>query len=250
MNSCRIGIISISCDKKYFLIIGEIYDNIITQDLNTLYNLHSDLKYLYPFKINIINDDITIYNKEDIDVFLLKYKLTTQSTILNYKHSHNKESIKFGSPCLYDINCMKQLFEPFKISKLPCNDFSNSTRIFIINPYLDPILRGKLLDSCLYFIKDHTPMFILIGDKYGNNKESTSTLMSRYLLSKGVAKTFITKSLHDKSLESIGEALTVATLMISNNRNYDIFIACASKHMKLVLSLLPKTNKRIQCVCE
>ena len=251
MNSCRIGIIARSCDKKKFLIIGEIYDENVTQDLNILLELHSNLRYLYPFKINIVNNDITIYNKEDINILCLKYKLTTQPSIINYKCKKNtKEIIKFGSPCLYDITCMKPLFIPFKRKKIPTNNLSNNTRIFIVNPYPDPILRGKLIDSCLDMIKNHKPMFILIGDKHGNNKESTSTLMSRYLLSLGVNSNIITKSLYDKFVDSIPEALTVATLTMPSDSNYDIFIACASTHMKLILSLLPKTNRKIQCICE
>lgn len=76
-------------------------------------------------------------------------------------------------------------------------------------PYNDPIIRGELLDSCISLIKDNNYLFLLIGDQFGRNKTSTSTLMERYLLSSGIPSKNISKRLYDHYPNSIIEAFDI-----------------------------------------
>lgn len=244
--TCRIGLISwpvyiknLPTNTCIYLIIGEIYDKDILNNLQTLEDFNKNLQYMYPFKLKRNGDVVKIYNNDDIVHLRRKYKLTSTIFLHNYK-KHNEdreEKIVFRTPRLYDISCMEPLF-PVECFLPKQIDTSTHCRIFIVLPYPDPVLRGKILKQCIYTTKDHHPLFILTGDQHGRNKETTSTLMKRYLLSSGVSPDNISKSICDTFPNSIIESLNILPFLLDINLfiTHDLFIACSSYDIYKVMS--------------
>ena len=248
---CRIGLISwpiytkdLPSNKDMYLILGEIYDKDIQNNLEMLKDFNKNLQYLYPFKVKKSGDIVKVYNKDDIAHFRKTYKLTSKISLHNYKkHEEESESeddsekIVLRTPRLCDISCMKPLFsmECFIPKQIKV---STHCRVFIVLPYSDPVLRGEILKQCIYTTKDHHSLFLLIGDQHGRNKETTSTLMKRYLLSSGVSSDNISKSIYDKFPDSILESLEILPFLLDINHQvtHDLFIACASYDMCKVMS--------------
>ena len=242
-----------------YLNMGEIYDKEVRMSVNKLMTLHNKLKYLYPFKIKKVDNDITVYNSDDFKYFSKKYKITTKVSLYNYNsvNENNTEHIVFKSPQLYNISCMEPLFSPYIPPLLQQNKESyNDYRVFIVLPYENPVLRGMILDSCITKIKEKKPLFILLGDRYGKNKESTSTLMKRYLLSIGICSNSINKILCNKFPDFISESLHLLSfiLHIDKNISYDIFIASKSSDMFKIMSYVRDTkisqDVNVQYICE
>ena len=259
----RIGLISWpvsfsvpKVDTDTFLNLGEIYDKDIYNDSNILKEFNNDLQFLYPFKVKKVNNNFKIYNEEDFHCFRKKYKLRLTTTLHNYKNLAKEEydnRIAFVSPRLYDISDMKPLFEhPFDLYNQ--TNISTHCRVFIVLPHIDPIIRGKILHECIQYIKKNNFMFILIGDQYGKNKETTSTLMKRYLLSCGIESEKINKSVCDIFPNSIVESMELLPffLDITKNLTNDIFIGCPSYKMYTVMSFIQdsKIGAKIQYLCE
>ena len=247
----RIGLISWpvgfeepTSSSHVYLNLGEIYDKEIRTNFDILMSLHNQLKYLYPFKIKKIDNDITIYNDEDFKYFRRQYKLTTRVHLYNYKpkssdeNDNKTERIVFKSPRLYNISCMKPLFSHHIPSMLQKNKISPDYRVFIVSPYDNPVMRGMIIDSCIATMNKKTPVFILVGDRYGKNKESTSTLMKRYLLSTGICSEQITKILCDKFPDFLSESLELLPLILNIGHyiSHDIFVACKSTDMRKIMS--------------
>lgn len=256
MKQCSIGLISWPCksDSKMYILIGEIHDQDICNNPYTLYQFHMSLKFLYPFKIKKTKDKIKIYNEEDFEHFRRTYKMTSQ-VIFN---GPNQKRMVFKSPQLYDMSCMKPLFS-FGTHFTPSQHITNPTtnhKVFIVMPYINPVLRGQILDECIGMTKTSTPLFILIGDKHGRNKVSTSTLMKRYLLSRGIKSKNINKSLYDRYPDSILEALYKISFLIHPTTDHDITIACSSTEIRKIMDFVKKhtiiknTHKKIRFICE
>jgi len=266
-KNCRIGVVSwpvrsptprdSSC---VYITIGEIFDKKISNNLGILSSLHKNLKYLYPFKIKRHDNHVKVHNEEDFKVFRKKYKITTTIKLHNInklESEYNCDRLVFRTPSLYNISCMRPLFK-YCVSKQVSNCIfheSSHTRIFIVLPYSDPILRGQILDECISKIKSFYPLFILVGDKYGKNKESTSTLMTRYLLSRGISIEYISKNLYDHYPDSIIEIFELIPFLIPMSAKIgDIMVACQSTEMVKIMSFIRdnqlNTLKNIQYLCE
>ena len=261
-DTCRIGLISwpigYLTPRKHsdtYIKLGEIYDKKI-KNKKSLFEFHNNLRYLYPFKASKNGDKVTIHNVEDFTVFRLRYKLTFQTSLFNYTSDSDSdyesdEVIKFKSPCLYDLSCMTPLFkEKVKKTLIPSND-SDHCRVFIVTPYNNPIIRGRILDSCISLIKNHNYLFILIGDRYGNNKESSSNLMSRYLSSRGSNKDNIFKNDFDQFPDSIVESAVFLSVIINTIRHitFDVFFACSSMDIHKVMCFVRDNSEVIDNIC-
>jgi hypothetical protein len=264
-HTCRIGLISWPVHiknppntKDMYLILGEIYDKDIRDNLELLRDFNQNLEYLYPFKVKKNGDVVKIYNNDDINHLRKKYKLTSTVSLRNYQEGEaeseddsddESEKIVFRTPRLYDISCMEPLF-PMECFTLKCVDNSTHCRVFIVLPYSDPVLRGQILKQCIFYTKDHHSLFLLIGGKHGQNKETTSTLMKRYLLSSGVSSQNINKSIYDKFPDSIVESLEILPFLLDINHHvtHDLFIACASYDMCKVMSF--SRDIKVQFICE
>jgi hypothetical protein len=129
---------------------------------------------------------------------------------------------------LFDRKCPRPIFNKEK---------TGNEKVAIILPYSNPVIRGILLDNCL---NSQASVFIVIGDKNGSNTDTTSTLMSRYLLSCKVPRENIIKSTVKDGC--IDEALVLGEFVIGHNK-FAVFIVCASSDMYSVLTHI-KQKKR------
>lgn len=263
LEKYRIGLIAWSFSNNNtsqsdtYINLGEIYDKEVVSNVEILITLHNQLKYLYPFKIKKVDDKISVYNDEDFEYFRRKFKITSKVHLYNYisKSDENTERIIFKRPQLYNISHMKQLFSNNTLQSQTIK-MTPHRRIFIVSPYDNPVLRGKILDSCMSLIKEKNPIFILIGDRYGKNKESTSTLMKRYLLSNGICTEKINIILYDKFPDFIPESLNLLPIILNVDKyvSHDIFIASKSTDMRKIMSYVKYTklnkNIKIQYICE
>ena len=174
--SQKIGLVSFPFNiKGVFLILGEIYDDKF-KTVKMLKEFQKDLHFLYHFKFNVKTGRIS--NIEYIIFFQNKYKLT-KNIYLKKENNFEESKIIFKTPILYDLNRMEKIFEISEKYIYQCND--NPTKICAIVPSIDPIGRGILLEDVL---KQNPLMIILFGGKQGANKDKTSTLMKRFLLSR------------------------------------------------------------------
>jgi hypothetical protein len=257
--SCRLGLISwpVYCNTPKlqtdtYIILGEIYDKDIVNNLDILTEFNDDLQFLYPFKAKKEGDRIKIYNEEDFVFFRKKYKLTCNVILHNYNESE-KTRLVFRTPCLFDITCLERLFKnEIRLYKQPEISLIHK-KVFIVIPNDNPVTRGKQLNECISSSNGHNSLFILVGDKYGLNRDTTSTLMKRYLLSFGVYSNNINKSIKEKFPESILESLELIKF-ISNDIKHDIFISCQSSNICKIMSFIrdskiPKDIK-IQFICQ
>ena len=263
-NTCRLGLISWpvyspipKLHSDSYIILGEIYDKDIADNFDILSEFNDDLDFLYPFKVKKNDGKIKVYNEQDFSYFRKKYKLTTKVTLHNYKKKDAEDQrLVFRTPCLYDISCMERLFEQklhlYHLSEQP----STHCRVFIVLPSDDPVIRGQIIKGCIDVAKNHKILFLLVGDKYGLNKETTSTLMKRYLLSSGIQSEIINKSIYGKFPDSILESLEILPFMldIQQHLTHDIFIACPSSQICKIMSFTRdskiKEDVKIQFMCE
>ena len=254
LTTDRIGLVSYSVPNSCNLIIGEIYDKDIRNNFSILTEMSNNLHFLYPFKVKKVNNQIKIYNEDDFLYFRKKYKLTSTITLHNGKLQDN-DCIVFKSPHLYNISKWKSISHSREILYKQPTNLSSNCRIFIVLPHKNPIIRGKILNQCIDMTKEHTPLYLLIGDKYGHNKETTSTLMKRYLLLSGVKSDNINKSICDKFPDSLIEAFEILPLML-NLSQFDLFIACSSDDICEVMSFVRDTQvgkkmcKKMQFICD
>jgi hypothetical protein len=254
--TCRLGLISwpVYCNTPKlktdtYIILGEIYDKDIVNNLDVLTEFNNDLRFLYPFKAKKKGDKIKIYNEEDFVFFRKKYKLTSNVILHNYSKSE-KIRLVFRTPCLFDISCLERLFKnEISLYKQPEISLVYK-RVFIVLPNNNPVIRGKQLNECIYSSKECNSLFIVVGDKHGLNRDTTSTLMKRYLLSLGVYSNNINKSIKDKFPESILESLELIKFISKDI----IFISCQSCNIQKIMSFIrdskiPKDVK-IQFICQ
>jgi hypothetical protein len=253
--SWPIGVHRPTSTSDPFINLGEIYDKSVIHDCNYLDQLNKNLSYLYPFKVKLVDRKIKVYNEDDFNYFRKKYKITSIIVLNNYDIKYDKKV--FHTPMIFNITCMKPLYM-YNIStmyKIPEN-LQKHYRVFIIFPYQNPVLRGKLLDECILYAKTYTPLFILIGDVYGKNKIATSTLMKRYLVKCGVSTRYIIKTLCDNFPDSIIESLEILPFIfdLNNQNEYDLVIASVSSDIRKVMEFVreKKLSKqtRFQYVCE
>jgi len=147
MINCRLGLISKPCDDSQdcFLNLGEVFDKTIRGDVNTLYELHKNMRYFCPFEAEVNGRDVRPDNMEEIITFQTRYKLTKKIWI-NGKIKNG--TVKFRTPQLFDVSCMVPLF-PDVIPHAVCPKGNTSpNRMFLLFPYSNPITRGEIVESC------------------------------------------------------------------------------------------------------
>ena len=240
-------------DKDVYLVLGELYDKDVINNIDILKDFNDNIQYIYHFKIKKVDNNIKIYNEEDFIYLRKKFRLTSNVTL----HNCDKNTkIVFRTPVLFNISIMKPIFTNISVIPNYIAPKSSHCRIFMVLPYENPVLRGELLKQCIYFIKEHNYLFILIGDLFGKNKRKTSSLMNNYLLSCGIDPDAIIKNIYDKFPDSITESLELLKFMldIHHYATHDLFIASASFDICKVM-LFSKQNKinkdiNVQFICD
>lgn len=212
---CRWALISWPIEEpnpnNLYLILGEFYDK---KNISILSEFYRDLQYLYPFRFSVREN--ICYNTEDISCLQKKYHLTVKYRLIG---STTKNILTLRTPILYDISCMVPLF-PQKKPKISYKQ-KNDT-VCIVLPYSNPIHRGKLLEEVVNY---GSMTFAVVGDIYGENRDSTATLATRYLLTRSVPPDRILKINESRKPECILEAIEIVN-MSSVDTDYDIVIAC------------------------
>lgn len=257
----NLGLVAWSINNVLYINLGEIYDSEVTNNPKLLRELDEKLKYLYTFKITVKNKKIKIHNEEDFKHFRKIYKITNNPIlgvvgVLGVLAPSSNEKIVFKSPVLYNLSKMEPIFKQ-RVVNIPITisstNYKTNYRIFIIFPYSSPILRGQIIDTCISMIKNKVPIFILIGGKYGCNKDSTSSLMKRYLLFSGIPSNHIYKSLYDIFPDSLLESLELLQYVINSyqHTDYDVFIASQSTDMlKIMRFVKHNTPYKFQYLCD
>jgi hypothetical protein len=242
MIKCKIGLISIPHDGNIdnCLYLGEVFDKRIKNDKNILYELHSNLRFLYPLKIKVKDGVLLPDNLEDIREFQTKYKLTRKiyMTMSLYNNTY-----KYTTPQLYDLSCMLPLFNVNIPRCVYPHTTNESTRVFILLPYLSPITRGELVDRCMTMISYQTSgLFFSVGKINGCNHKSTGDLYRRYLISCGVEDDNIYKINHNEYPYCITEALVFVDL-ITGGLQSDIYLCVSNKDMGKILDYVKFLKK-------
>lgn len=255
MLNCRLAVISWPISqsnqkptsyKDIFINLGEIYDENVRNDTKLLYELHVNLKYLYPFKIK----NGIPYNIEDFKPYQEKYKLSCININMKLKNE------VYHTPCLYDLSCMKPLFF-YDYRFLPTIPSFGTPKIFIILPYSCPIIRGNILDTCIR-LSNQNSLYVLSGDKYENNKNTTSTLSSRYLRKRGISMKSIIKNLYNNFPTALLDIFEILNLLVPDYKDYQLFISCYSKDIYRLMMFIKIRNikkllnltSNIQYICE
>lgn len=253
MITCKIGLIAKPVDSniKCFINLGEVYDSGMKKDIHLLYKIHKNTKYLGKFKAFFQEKTISIDNIEDIYSIQRRYSLTRGIMVKGQK----KDTVLFDKPQLYDISCMVPLF-PTKI--YPQHTINDSTilppRLFLVFPYPDPILRGKLLDNCLELKENRKICFCVFGDMYGQNTRATYNFPRDYLLECGIHSDDIICCIYDKFPECIDESLLLVEMCLGS-LDIELFIAVARDDMSRVLTHIRQSGnnlgfrKKIQLIC-
>ena len=245
---CKIALISWPIDSKcpsnFYINLGEIYDKDFNKDLTLLSQFNRDLRYLYPFTYSV--ETKKCYNSEDFKTFKSKYRLTVGYRLVGKIPS---KEIIFRTPILYDLTCMVPLFNKISYEKIIYNP-SQSTTVYIVIPTNDPICRGKILDEVII---SNPKYIILTGSVSGDNDISTISLMTRYLLKRGVPRNIINRCNSDKKPTCILECLAIIDIM--NLNELDVAVACSCSDITLLQKAvrtwrrLKVINKRISYYC-
>lgn len=215
--------------NSFYIFLGEVEN----KDPDILSDFYKDLQYLYPF---YYSDKKNIYNIEDIVFFRRKYNLTKEITLVG---KPNNDIIVFRTPVLYDISCMVPLFNQ---KKKTCYVEKNNT-IGITVSTIDPIKRGKMLEQAmLYGCKN----FIVFGGIYGSNKNRTSSLATRYLLSCKVPFSQIIKLQEDNGIKSVLNAFDTINFMFTDNIK-EVVIVCSSENIQSIAKGI-RTWKKIGAI--
>ena len=194
------SIVSFSFDRKYYVVLGKIPDDANLEDIR------GDLRYLYPFRIFSEKENVILENIEDFLYFRKKYKLF-QDIIISKKF-YGRKSFHKPTICNY-------------YGKKVHSDFLTSTvkRTCILAPYVNPVLRGKLVDLAISY---GFSLYVPTGENQDENSIDTSTLYTRYLLCRGIPITNIIKGPKEKGEFSVLEAL-------ESINDEVIYIACSSE---------------------
>lgn len=254
MITCKIGIVSFPVNHKqdYFLNLGEIYDKNVKQDVNSLYEIHTNLQYFCEFLANTKNNKKVVPNNiEEIKIFQMNYNLTP-NIFLSKKIK--QEKVKFTPPELYDISCMIPLFSE-KISRcIYTKNKINNKKLFIILPYVDPIVRGKIIKNCLINIGgDSLGYFLTIGTVKGENIENSCELNKNYLLSCGIPEQNIAMNEYDEFPDCILESLSIAKMIYQPDY---IFIGVSKEDIGNILKCVRylrkerKIDEKIFFICD
>lgn len=213
MFKCKIGIVSfpVGYEHDCFLNLGEIYDKNLRQDVNKLYEFHKNLQYFCGFLANTTESNKVVPNNiEEIKILQRIYKLTPK-IFLNKKIK--EEEIEFTTPQMYDISCMVPLF-PDPIPRcIYTKNKTNRSKLFIIPPYVDPVMRGRIIMKCIESIGDTLGYFLTIGKSKGNNKQNSCELNRDYLMSCNVPEECIAMNENDEFPDYIPESVNIGNMI-------------------------------------
>lgn len=217
---CRWCLIARPMDnsQSFYLILGELYNNDIKKNTFSMSEFFRDLKYYYPFRFSTKRN--YCYNLQDIIYLQKKYCLTVNLQLVGIPE---KDIIIFQPPMLYDIDCNASIFQ----NNIIYNYKPKNDHVCIIFPYSDPVNRGKLLEEVIEYGPSY---FVVIGNSYRNNKDSTACLMRRFLLSRKVPSENIIKLRQNNNTESILDAVALVNVFL--NKPYNTVIACRNEHIK------------------
>lgn len=225
-----------------YLNLGEVYD---TNTKLNLYNLTHDLNYFYPFTCFINKNKVICYNIEDFNFLQETYNLSYN---IFYTKKIQSKTIVFRTPSLYDINSMKPFSLKLYNTVLPTISLTNNIW-FIVLPHKNPIIRGKILDSCLELKNLNRKItFLLLGGKQGDNKTNTKSLMRRYLIKRGISSKDIIKSPYN-----FNDSLNFYLSIIGTDK---LYIGTYSKNMSNIVNYIRKLrsqkeiNKQIFYICD
>ena len=181
MISCKIGIISYSYKNPDDTILLGVINDKNKQEINKIYKY---LKYLSPFIVKIKLDKIIIDNFEELLSFMKYFNIKLKPEL---KSNYKKKYYKFRCPVLYDLSCKCNLFDNISPKNfLSLFNTHTKTKLFIVLPINDVIIRGKILENCSYIPIDNNSYFLCIGDKRLFNTCSSALLNKRYLLTLGI----------------------------------------------------------------
>lgn len=232
---CRWALISWPITAKtpqsFYLILGELYNNDVKTDKVLMSEFFRDLQYLYPFRFSTKKN--YCYNIEDFIYLQKKYYLTVNLKLVG---NPEKDIIIFKPPVLYDIDCNVSIFSEnlYNYTYKPKN-----SHVCIVFPYSDAITRGKLLEEAIEYGPSY---FVLIGNSYKNNKESTACLMRRFLLSRNIPEKCIVKIRQDNNTESILDAVVLFHTYL--NTPFHIAIACGKEHIQNIAKCIKIWKKK------
>jgi hypothetical protein len=252
MFNCKIGIVARKRDNtSSFIYLGEIFMSEMRNNVQCLFEIHSYLRFLCSFRAFYKGDKVCIDNMEDIYTLQEKYKLTKRIYITEPKE---KGVLKYFAPELYDISCMIPLFQ----ESVPRYNFINrqgvSDDMFILLPYLDPIIRGKIADSCMNTLKDRPGIFVCVGGKQKQNIMKVGDLYRRYLLSCGVNSEDIIIHEYDELPDLIIDVLTILDMITEKSTR--VFIGVDRRDMSDILNYIRVSRamglitRKIQFICD
>lgn len=256
MISCKLGLVSFPKDTQedYYLNLGEVYDKNIRKDETILYEFHSNLQYLCEITVIINKNQVIPTNIEEIRNLQVKYKLTPKIYIVpTILKKISKKKIQFSAPKLYDISCMVPLFPKSVPKTLYTNNKNSHSKLFIILPYTDPIVRGKIIKNCLQTIGDSKGYFLTIGDIKGENTEKSCELNRRYLISCGVPEESIIINEYEEIPEFILECMNIANMVYSPDI---VFLGVSAKEVGEMLKYVRIMRKigyiedKISFICD
>lgn len=208
----RLAVVSFETNKKFYIIIGEIYDKAVI-DLDYIFNIYDDLFRICPFKCVYTNKKLYTTIESDFNILRKKYKLTPCLTLTG--SAKIKTGTRFLSPILFDVENNKKIYTR-KIVNPSYIPLSNS--IGIILPILNPFDRGNVIDQVLL----SKPKCILVsGDKQKDNVDSTCILSFRYLRKREFERTKIIKNINS----NIQDILCILNLTF-NNEKHPLIIGC------------------------
>ena len=144
---------------------------------------------------------------------------------------------------------------PEKVPRLriPSSD-ETPLRMIILFPYKDPVLRGKIIESCVNILNVRKTCFYTIGTVHRKNTRPICDLSRRYLLSCGINDDNIYRDRYDKFPDCIMEVLKMIKFILPDTE-MEINIAVSRDDMQKVMSYIRLINKsgmldkRIQLFC-
>ena len=221
--ACKIGLTAKPLiDGLPRICLGEYFGN--KTDIKHLMELHDNLQYLYPFRGRIIKSDKTRLwveptNKEDFAAIQEQYQLT-KSCVMENTPVHAPNILSFSSPELYDISCGVPLFDYTpRRKKIYISRGDEVKTIFVLAPYDDPILRGKLIDKCVEVSATcgGGSAFVTFRKFFGGDRVSSGTLSLRYLMKIGVSKEDVFSMEEPEFPRCVDEVLSTLPLMFGED---------------------------------
>lgn len=251
MSECRLGLVSTCLNHPFTLVLGELYDLVSKKDPDALYGIWQDTEYLTRFYVKICDGMPTVDNSEEIDYFRDTYKFTRKITVYNPNETP-PGVYPCERPILYDLDCMVPVFsEDIPTARLASNDLSPKC-VFLVWPESDPITRGRVLNACILLSKNG--YYYTTGGRHGKNTVTTSTLATRYLVSRGVNRSNINAG---KSTNVESKLREILGMLVATHSVDRVYIAVSTENIYQVSHLVRNlrysgmfTRYRVGFVCD